>query len=53
MNDNGARSLRPFNLKSNFVTGRMLALAARHPSLPSSSNRLIGPPGMMVEMACL
>ena len=52
MEDDGAGCGLAFNLEVDASAAPAL-LACRQPAACSSSNRLIGPPGMMVEMACL
>ncbi len=52
MQHDGARQLRAFDLEIDAAAGPG-GLARGQPPACSSSKRLIGPPGMMVEMACL
>jgi hypothetical protein len=52
MNNEGAHQLAP--VARQIETAARRAFTTRGQALPcSSSNRLMGPPGMMVEMACL
>jgi hypothetical protein len=50
--DDGAGRGLAFDLEVDASAAPALATCGQ-PAACSSSNRLIGPPGMMVEMACL
>jgi hypothetical protein len=52
MEDDGAGHLRAFDLEVDAAAASRLAVLCQPPAC-SSSKRLMGPPGMMVEMACL